>query len=81
MSRREEKKSFVADIMIPGIVGVFSKGITYPLDGRLKTIVQSQIANDMIKPEKRYIGIRCLPRIVSEQGFFSLWRGYFPVVL
>lgn len=79
------KKSFMADFMMGGVSAAVSKTIVAPIE-RVKLLLQVQDASSTIKPEDRYNGIGdCFKRVVSEQGFASLWRGnlanvirYFP---
>merc|ERR1712021_199569 len=79
------KKNFVFDFLIGGTSAAVSKTIVAPIE-RVKLLLQVQDANKNIAVENRYNGIGdCFKRVVSEQGFGSLWRGnlanvvrYFP---
>lgn len=48
----------------------------------MKLLLQNQDASSQIAIDKRYKSATdCFRRIIREQGFFSLWRGYFVTVL
>jgi solute carrier family 25 (adenine nucleotide translocator) protein 4/5/6/31 len=75
----------VTDFLIGGVSAAVSKTIVAPIE-RVKLLLQVQDASQSIKVEDRYNGIGdCFRRVISEQGFSSLWRGnmanvirYFP---
>ena len=82
---KPKKKSFVVDFLIGGCSAAVSKTVVAPIE-RVKLLLQVQDANKNIPADQRYNGIGdCFKRVVSEQGFGSLWRGnlanvvrYFP---
>jgi len=79
-------QSFLLDFLMGGVAAAVSKTIAAPIE-RVKLLIQNQ--DEMIKSgrlQERYKGIgECFQRVVSEEGFISLWRGntanvlrYFP---
>lgn len=75
----------MTDFLIGGVSAAVSKTLVAPIE-RVKLLLQVQDASQSIKVENRYNGIGdCFKRVISEQGFGSLWRGnmanvirYFP---
>jgi solute carrier family 25 (adenine nucleotide translocator) protein 4/5/6/31 len=80
-----KKKNFMVDFMIGGVSAAVSKTVVAPIE-RVKLLLQVQDANKKIAVENRYTGIGdCFKRVISEQGFWALYRGnlanvvrYFP---
>ena len=67
--------------MIGGVSAGISKTVEAPIE-RIKLLLQTQDANPNIPANQRYNGIvDCYKRVVSEQGFRSLWRGNLASVL
>ena len=85
MSQQKKKPSFVANFLAGGISAAVSKTVVAPIE-RVKLLLQVQYANPNIPKEQQFKGIGdCFSRCISEQGFFSLYRGnlanvirYFP---
>ena len=49
---------------------------------RIKLLLQNQDASAQIAINDRYKGATdCFKRIVREQGFLSLWRGYYITIV
>lgn len=74
---------FVADFAAGGISGAVAKTATAPIE-RVKLIIQTQDANELIKSGKvaRYTGIgNCFTRVYQEQGLKAFWRGNFTNVI
>jgi hypothetical protein len=79
-------QDFAVDFLMGGVSAAVSKTVAAPIE-RVKLLIQNQ--DEMIKSgrlDKPYRGIvDCFQRVISEEGFVSLWRGntanvlrYFP---
>ena len=85
--KKVEKRdiSFLQDFLIGGVAAAFSKTAVAPIE-RVKLLLQCQDAQVHLTKAEHYKGIGdCFYRVVTEQGFVSLWRGnmanvvrYFP---
>lgn len=72
--------TFAKSFMSGGISAVISKTILAPIE-RIKLLLQNQWASVQIEKGNQYRGITdCFRRVVAEQGFFSLWRGYLVTI-
>merc|ERR1711934_1020899 len=81
----KKKANFLVDFLAGGISAAVSKTIVAPIE-RVKMLLQVQQVVKDIPLDQRYSGIGdCFKRVVSEQGFWALYRGnlanvirYFP---
>jgi len=85
-AKSNDPLSFLTDFLMGGVSAAVSKTVAAPIE-RVKLLIQNQ--DEMIKQGRLatpYKGIGdCFSRVVSEEGFVSLWRGntanvlrYFP---
>lgn len=75
--------NFFLDFLAGGVSGAVAKTMVAPVD-RIKLIIQTQDINPEVLSGKtmRYNGISdTFRRLVSEQGFRSMWRGNYTNVL
>jgi len=81
-----DKLSFAENFLLSGAAAIISKTAAAPIE-RVKLLVQNQ--GEMLKSgrlKEPYKGVvDCTQRVISEEGFISLWRGnlancirYFP---
>jgi len=86
MSADKKQSNFMIDFLMGGVSAAVSKTAAAPIE-RVKLLIQNQ--DEMIKQGRLstpYKGIGdCFSRVISEEGFVSLWRGntanvirYFP---
>ena len=74
----KQRNSFIVDFMLGGFSAAAGKTATAPIQ-RVKYLLQVQHAHPHIPKDQQFKGIiDCFSRIISEQGFLSLWRGNFP---
>ncbi|CAI2375280.1 unnamed protein product [Moneuplotes crassus] len=77
---RKKEYTFLKSYLSGGLSGIFYKTATAPIE-RVVLLLQNQDSSMQITKENRYRNVRdCLRRVVKEQGFFSLWRGYFVTI-
>jgi len=84
--KQNDLRSFAIDFLMGGVSAAVSKTAAAPIE-RIKLLLQNQ--DEMLKTGRLavpYKGIgECFSRVISEEGFVSLWRGnlanvirYFP---
>eukprot|EP00345_Euplotes_harpa_P006933 CAMPEP_0168330396 /NCGR_PEP_ID=MMETSP0213-20121227/7705_1 /TAXON_ID=151035 /ORGANISM="Euplotes harpa, Strain FSP1.4" /LENGTH=300 /DNA_ID=CAMNT_0008333957 /DNA_START=9 /DNA_END=910 /DNA_ORIENTATION=- len=81
VSTQFNKSRFASSFLAAGSSSVVLMTAVAPIE-RVKLLLQNQDASSQIAIDKRYKSATdCFRRIIREQGFFSLWRGYFVTVL
>ncbi|CAI2375420.1 unnamed protein product [Moneuplotes crassus] len=74
--KQEKESTFFKSYIAGGVSAVFYKTSTAPIE-RVTLLLQNQDSSLQITKKNRYLNSRdCVKRVVREQGFFSLWRGY-----